>query len=122
MTGKKMVRLCLTSDANGNNHGIAVLSDNNPLARCPVSNVRHDGSKPTFGIACEGKNSAHASAAPDGVDLLQRPHRHADGWQEHDHGRGLSRPPDRGLRRRQGWLSLSRQANQTVKAAAAGGA
>lgn len=62
MTGKKMVRLCLTSEANGNNHGITVLSDNNPLSRCPVSNVRQDGGELTFDIACEGKNSAHASA------------------------------------------------------------
>ena len=62
MTGKKVVRICLTSEANGNNHGIAVLSDNNPLARCPVSNVRQDGDELTFDIACEGRNSAHASA------------------------------------------------------------
>lgn len=62
MTGKKVVRLCLTSEANGNNHGIAVLSDNNPLAHCPISNVRQDGNELTFDIACEGKNSAHASA------------------------------------------------------------
>ncbi|AWN35983.1 DUF3617 domain-containing protein [Methylobacterium radiodurans] len=62
MTGKKVVRLCLTSETKGNNHGITVLSDNNPLARCPVSNVRQDGSELTFDIACEGKNSAHASA------------------------------------------------------------
>jgi hypothetical protein len=62
MTGKKVVQLCLTSEANGNNHGIAVLSDNNPLARCPVSNVRQDGNALTFDIVCEGRNSAHASA------------------------------------------------------------
>lgn len=62
MTGKKVVRLCLTSEPNGNNHGIAVLSDNNPLARCPISNVRQDGDELTFDIACEGRNSAHASA------------------------------------------------------------
>ncbi|KMO38095.1 hypothetical protein VQ03_18090 [Methylobacterium tarhaniae] len=62
MTGKKVVRLCLTSEANGNNHGIAVLSENNPLSRCPVSNVRQDGGELTFDIACEGKNSARASA------------------------------------------------------------
>lgn len=62
MTARKVVRLCLTSEANGNNHGIAVLSDNNPLARCPVSNVRQDGNELTFDIACTGKNSARASA------------------------------------------------------------
>ncbi|WP_244749117.1 DUF3617 domain-containing protein [Methylobacterium indicum] len=62
MTGKKVVRRCLTSEANGNNHGIAVLSDNNPLSQCPVSNVRQDGGELTFDIACAGRNSAHASA------------------------------------------------------------
>jgi hypothetical protein len=62
MTGRKVVKLCLTAEANGNNHGIAVLSDNNPLARCPVSNVRQDGTVLTFDIACEGRNAAHASA------------------------------------------------------------
>ncbi|MCP1560150.1 UNVERIFIED_ORG: hypothetical protein J2W75_001033 [Methylorubrum zatmanii] len=61
ITGKKVARLCLTPEANGNNHGIAVLSDNNPLARCPVSNVHQDGNELTFDTACEGKNSAHAS-------------------------------------------------------------
>lgn len=62
MTANRVARLCLTSEANGNNHGIAVLSDNNPLAKCPVSNVRHDGNELTFDIACEGRNAAHATA------------------------------------------------------------
>lgn len=62
MAGSKRVRLCLTAEANGDNHGIAVLSDNNPLSRCPVSNVRRAGDELTFDIACEGRNAARASA------------------------------------------------------------
>lgn len=62
MTGGRRVCLCLASEANGNIHGIAVPSDNNPLARCPVSNVRRAGDELTFDIACEGRNAAQASA------------------------------------------------------------
>ena len=62
MTQKKVVNLCLTAEPGPSVHGIAVLSDNNPLAKCPISNVRENGAELTFDIACEGKNSAHASA------------------------------------------------------------
>lgn len=65
MTPKKLVTLCLSSEPGPSVHGIAVLSDNNPLAKCPISNVREAGSELTFDIACEGKNSAKASAKYD---------------------------------------------------------
>jgi hypothetical protein len=62
MAGRTIVRLCLAAAANGNNPGLAVLSDNNPLAHCPVSNLRQDGDVLTFDITCEGRNAARASA------------------------------------------------------------
>lgn len=62
MSQKKVVQLCLTAEPGPDLHGIAVLSDNNPLAKCPISNVRESGAELSFDIACEGKNSAHASA------------------------------------------------------------
>lgn len=51
--------LCLTGDGV---HGIKVMSENNPLARCPISNVRESGDTMTFDIVCEGHNQAKATA------------------------------------------------------------
>ena len=62
MTQKKVVQVCLTAEPGPNNHGIAVLRDNNPLAKCPVSNLREDGDRLNFEIACDGKNAARAVA------------------------------------------------------------
>lgn len=61
-TGRKTAELCLGAEPGAGNPGFAVLSDNNPLARCPVSNLRRDGSEITFEIACEGRNAASGSA------------------------------------------------------------
>ena len=38
------------------------LSENNPVARCPVSNVRQQGATLSFDIVCPGGNAAVASA------------------------------------------------------------
>ncbi|WP_336488434.1 DUF3617 domain-containing protein [Methylobacterium nigriterrae] len=62
MTARKVTRLCLTSEAGANNHGIAVLSDNNPLSGCPISNRRRNDNELTFDIACAGRNAARATA------------------------------------------------------------
>ena len=43
-------------------HGLAVLSDNNPLVRCPASDVQEDGDTLTFDLVCEGHNQAVARA------------------------------------------------------------
>lgn len=60
MATKKSVTVCLTDAPT---HGFAVLSDNNPLARCPIGNVRRDGQRLTFDVICPGKNQGSASAA-----------------------------------------------------------
>jgi hypothetical protein len=57
---KKRATICI-SDADSR-RGLAVLSGNNPLAKCPASNVRQDGDTLTFDIICEGRNAARASA------------------------------------------------------------
>lgn len=57
---RKLATVCVTDD--GGSRGLVVLSDNNPLAKCPASNVRQDGDTLTFDIACEGRNAARASA------------------------------------------------------------
>ena len=57
---KKTIAICVEPDGS---RGLAVLGDNNPLSRCPASNVRQNGSVLTFDIVCSGTNSASASAA-----------------------------------------------------------
>lgn len=56
---RRTARVCLTE---GGSHGIVVLSENNPLARCPVSNVKEKGGELTFDLVCEGHNQAVAGA------------------------------------------------------------
>ena len=51
--------LCLTGEGA---HGIRVMSENNPLARCPISNLRETGDTMTFDIVCDGHNQAKATA------------------------------------------------------------
>jgi hypothetical protein len=55
----KSVNICLSETGT---RGFAVLSDNNPLVRCPASNVREDGDTLTFDLVCEGHNQAVAWA------------------------------------------------------------
>lgn len=57
---KKTTTLCVTPEET---YGLAVLSDNNPLANCPVTNIRQSGDRLTFEIICEGPNAARASAS-----------------------------------------------------------
>lgn len=59
----KTAMICVTPPDQGGSRGLAVLSDNNPLSRCPVSNVRQSGNALTFDIVCEGRNQASAAAA-----------------------------------------------------------
>lgn len=39
-----------------------MLSENNPLARCPASNIKGSGDELTFDLICEGHNQAVAWA------------------------------------------------------------
>lgn len=58
----KTATICIAPDAPGGTLGLVVLSENNPLAKCPASDVRQDGDTITFKIACPGGNAAIASA------------------------------------------------------------
>jgi hypothetical protein len=57
----KTARICVTEDAD--TQGLIVLSDNNPLSRCPPSNIRRDGQSLTFDLICAGHNQAVARAS-----------------------------------------------------------
>lgn len=55
------VEICLDPAREG--YGLAVLSANNPLARCPLSEIQGEGEALRFAIRCPGRNAAQASAA-----------------------------------------------------------
>jgi len=59
----RLATLCVLADDSAGNHGLVVLSENNPLAHCPVANVRQEGGVLTFDIICPGGNAAIASAS-----------------------------------------------------------
>lgn len=58
----KVTTFCVSAADGNGNHGLKPLSDNNPLARCPVSNVQQQEAALTFEIVCPGGNAAIASA------------------------------------------------------------
>src|SRR5215472_1991829 len=60
-TSARLARICVTGGTRSA-HGLAVLSDNNPLARCPAGNLREDGGTLSFDIVCPGGNAAIGSA------------------------------------------------------------
>jgi Protein of unknown function (DUF3617) len=62
MGASRVATICVTSEVPGGHYGLAAMSENNPLAKCPVSNVRQDGGILTFDIICPGGNAAVASA------------------------------------------------------------
>jgi hypothetical protein len=55
----KTTSVCVTAEPS---HGLVVLSDNNPLAKCPIKNIRQTGEVLAFDIICEGENQGVASA------------------------------------------------------------
>jgi hypothetical protein len=56
---QKTARICVTDSGT---RGIVILSENNPLVRCPASNIRQDAGELTFDLICEGHNQAVAWA------------------------------------------------------------
>lgn len=58
----KTTVICVAGAEGSGNHGLIVLSDNNPLGKCPASNFRRQGDILMFDIACEGLNAAQAKA------------------------------------------------------------
>jgi hypothetical protein len=56
---QKTTKICITE---GGTHGIVVLSENNPLVRCPASNIRQNADELTFDLICDGHNQAVAWA------------------------------------------------------------
>lgn len=62
MAASKVATICVTDTAADGTHGLVVLSENNPLGKCPASNAHEDGDTLTFDIKCPGGNAAIASA------------------------------------------------------------
>lgn len=58
----KIRTICLPDADGAFDAPLPVLSGNNPLAKCPASNVRRDGTTLRFDIVCEGRNAARARA------------------------------------------------------------
>jgi uncharacterized protein DUF3617 len=54
--------ICLPYEDGGNGAPFPVLSSNNPLAKCPASNVERAGATVSFYIFCEGRGAARAHA------------------------------------------------------------
>jgi hypothetical protein len=61
-TARQTVTVCIVEAARDGTFGLAVLSANNPLARCPAENVRLAGDTLTFDIICQGGNAARGAA------------------------------------------------------------
>lgn len=55
-------KICVQQRAENMSYGLVVLSQNNPLQTCPISNVKQSGAKLRFDIICPGKNKARAQA------------------------------------------------------------
>lgn len=58
----KIASICVPAEEVSASLGLTVLSDNNPLSACPISNVQRDGGILSFDIVCPGVNAASASA------------------------------------------------------------
>ena len=77
MAAIKLARICMTG-GEGGTHGLVVLSDNNPLAHCPASNIHEDGGILSFDIVCPGGNAApgHLRDLSGGSSKDRRPCSH----------------------------------------------
>ena len=58
---RKIERLCLGSKQSIT-LGLVVLSNNNPLGKCPAFNARSSTSTLSFDVACQGSNAAAGHA------------------------------------------------------------
>jgi hypothetical protein len=54
--------ICIPYVGRLSNAPLPVLSDNNPLAKCPARNVQRTGATLSFDIVCAGRNAARARA------------------------------------------------------------
>ena len=60
--GTTRATICVPHAGDATGAPLPVLSGNNPLARCPASNVRRDGAALSFEVVCEGRNGARGLA------------------------------------------------------------
>lgn len=65
-TATKVTRLCVEEEAENPTFGLGVLSDNNPLAKCPHTKIdSSDSGVLRFDVVCPGTNTGQASATFD---------------------------------------------------------
>lgn len=65
MGASRTTKVCISPSGEPPTHGLAVLSENNPLATCPASKGRLDASTYRFEVHCAGKNAAEGFATFD---------------------------------------------------------
>ena len=63
MGATKTSTVCISTSGANPTHGLTVLSENNPLGKCPASNLSRDGGTFKFEVHCEGKNAAEGFAS-----------------------------------------------------------
>ena len=61
-SAKQRLKRCLVSNQIEKDFGLKVLSQNNPLSKCPHSNISPQGNKLNFYIKCPGQNGAKGFA------------------------------------------------------------
>ncbi len=62
MGASRTALVCVETAGASPTHGLVVLSDNNPLGKCPASNIRTEGNAFLFEVHCDGKNAAEGFA------------------------------------------------------------
>ncbi|MGH6912843.1 MAG: DUF3617 domain-containing protein [Geminicoccales bacterium] len=58
----KTTTICVPNAQEASGAPLPVLSDNNPLAKCPVEDVQRNGATLSFDIVCDGRNAAKGRA------------------------------------------------------------
>ena len=61
-SAKKTETICVPGATAANGPPLPVLSGNNPLAKCPVKDIRLEGAGLSFVIMCDGRDAAKARA------------------------------------------------------------
>jgi hypothetical protein len=67
---KERATVCVTA---GENRGLTVLSGDNPVATCPIKNVKEEGSRLTFDIVCPAPKSHGTARSARGSETRLTP-------------------------------------------------
>jgi len=93
MAATKTATICVENFGGNGDGGLAVLSDNNPLAKCPAFECTQGRKQALVRHRLRGRQSGRGlGCLPDRRRQLPGPHRDEDGRQEHDDDRDAARP------------------------------